>query len=196
MRRSNTINREPRSGVVTLEFILVAPVVFLTLIAIFEFGFLALTLHGGHAALIEGTRRGAELYPANYPLDLNGTSDNDIADQITEVMNEYLKIHGLEIVSTDNGFPDTDCANAQIVIERGDDVPLVRGDLVNFPTGYVCTPKGPDVDVDEIRVTLCFRLVDPGNPAGSGDPVPDWLSPYGFTLSDCMFEVSSRMTLE
>lgn len=196
MKRQKRKQASTRSAVVTLEFILAAPIVFIAMIAIFEFGFVALTLQVGHAAVIEGTRRGAELYPADYPLDLNG-ADNDIADQITEVMNEYLNIHKLEIVSTNNGFPDDpDRANAQIVIERESEDPVMRGDLLNFPAGFTCTPAGADLNADEVRVTLCFRLVDPTDPTGVGNPVPDWLSLYGVSLSDCMFEVSSRMTLE
>ncbi len=178
---------------VTLEFIIVAPVVFISVIAIFEFGFLALTLQVGHTALIEGTRRGAELYPSMYPLDMAGP-DNDIADQIVEIMNAHLNVQCLEITQ---GFADNpDRANAQIIIERAGMSPIMRGDAVNFPPGFVCTPMGPAPDVNEIRVTLCFPIVDATDPTGCGNPVPDWLSRYGFSLDGCVFEVSSRMTLE
>ncbi len=186
-------------GSVTLEFILVAPVVFIITIAIFEFGFLALTLQFGHAALIEGTRRGAELYPPNYPLDDSTTTslpDNDISDQIVEIVNKYLAIHCVEIFDPTQNFVDNpDFVNAQILIER-DGMVVTRGAAVNFPDGYTCTASGIPPDGDEIRVTLCFPLVDLNNPSGCGRPVPDWLSIYGVSLSDCVFEVSSRMPLE
>ena len=189
-------NRRKRSGVVTLEFIIVAPVVFIAVIAIFEFGFLALTLQVGHTALIEGTRRGAELYPDMYPLDLAGP-DNDIADQIVEVMNAHLNVQCLEIYDSTQGFTDNpNRANAQIIIERNEMTAVTRGDAVNFPAGFVCTPMGPPPSVNEIRVTLCFPIVDATDPTGYGNPVPDWLSRYGMSLAGCVFEVSSRMTLE
>ena len=107
-------NRRKRIGVVTLEFIIVAPIVFIAVIAIFEFGFLALTLQVGQTALIEGTRRGAELYPSTYPLDSLGP-DNDIADQIVEIMNAHLNVQHLEIYDPTQGFADNpepgECAN-------------------------------------------------------------------------------------
>jgi hypothetical protein len=184
-----------RSGVVTLEFIIAAPIVFIAVIAIFEFGFLAITLQFGHAALIEGTRRGAELYPETYPLDADG-ADNDISDAIVEIMNDYLAIHCLEIFDPTQGFADNgDLANVQILIERNG-MMLTRGADVNYAMSFTCTPSGDPPDANEIRVTLCFPLVDADNPSGSGRPVPDWLSLYGMSLANCVFQVSSRRTLE
>ncbi len=189
-------NRRKRTGVVTLEFIIAAPIVFIAVIAIFEFGFLALTLQVGQTALIEGTRRGAELYPPTYPLDSAGP-DNDIADQIVEIMNAHLNVQCLEIYDPTQGFADNPGrANAQILIERKNAPAIMRGEAVNYPPGFVCMPTGPAPAVNEIRVTLCFPIVDATNPTGCGHPVPDWLSHYGMSLSRCVFEVSSRMTLE
>lgn len=185
-----------RSGVVTLEFILAACIWFITVLAIFELAFLMLTLQVGHTALIEGTRRGAELYPEMYPLDMLG-ADNDIADQIVEMMNDHLGVHCLEIYDTTQGFVDNpDRANVQVIIERGDAAPVMRGDVVDFPMGYTCTAAGALPTTGEIRVTLCFPLVDSSDPSGCGNPVPDWLATFGFTLESCVFEVSSRMLLE
>ncbi len=178
---------------------MVAPIVFIAFIAIFEFGFLALALQFGHAALIEGTRRGAELYPPNYPLNQSGT-DNDISDAVVQIVNRYLAIHSLEIADSANGFTDnTYRANAQIVIERyegGTLKTITRGTNVNFPSGFTCTPSGNSPASNEIRVTLCFPLVDSNNPRGYGHPVPDWLSLYGISLGQRVFQVSARMTLE
>jgi len=186
-----------RSGVVILEFIIAAPIVFIAMLAIFQFGFLALTLQFGHAALIEGTRRAAELYPPNYPLVLDTASpDNDIADSVVNAVNQYLAVHCMEIYDPTQGFPDDpERANAQIVTQH-EGVTVTRGEAVTFPDGFVCTPAGNPPDMDEVRVTLCFPLVDPDDPDGCGDPVPDWLSVYGFSLGNCVFEVSSRMRLE
>jgi hypothetical protein len=197
MRPRKQPQNSKRQGVVILEFIVVAPIVFIAFLAIFEFGFLAITLQFGHAALIEGTRRGAELYPPTYPLELNnGIPDNDICDSIVEIMNDYLAVHCLEIFDPTQGFADNPAfANVQILIERGG-ATVSRGAAVNYPMDYVCMPSGDPPALDEIRVTLCFPIVDLNDPSGCGHPVPDWLSMYGMSLASCVFEVSSRMTLE
>ncbi|REJ95959.1 MAG: pilus assembly protein [Planctomycetota bacterium] len=192
--RRNSSKTCVRGGVVILEFILAAPIFFFTLLAIFQFGFLGLTLQVGHTALIEGTRRGAELYPPAYPLDTAGP-DNDIADQIVERMNQHLAVHCLEIFDSTQGFSDDpDRANAAVVIERGLAPAVTRGDAM--PMGFTCDRTGPDPAADEVMVTLCFPLVDASNPSGCGNPVPDWLTLFGFSLDDCRFQVSSRMLLE
>ena len=183
-----------RDGVVILEFILAAPIFFFTLLAIFEFGFLGLTLQVGHTSLIEGTRRGAELYPPTYPLDVAG-ADNDIADQVVEIMNDHLAVHCLEIFDSTQGLvDDPDRANAAVIIERGADPAVMRGDAM--PPGFSCLRTGPDPSVDEVVVTLCFPLVDASDPSGCGNPVPDWLALFGVSLEGCRFQVSSRMPLE
>lgn len=191
-RRSR--QRIARRGVVTLELIVTMPILFFTFLAIFEFGFLGLTLQTGHTALIEGTRRGAELYPPAYPLDLAGP-DNDIVDQIVERMNQYLGIQCLEIFDPTQGFVDNpEHANVHVIIERGMNAPIERGD--SMPVGFTCTPNGPAPASNEIRVTICFPIVDATDPHGCGNPVPDWLDMVGFSLLGCSFEVSSRMPLE
>lgn len=199
MRRVGLVNRPSRRrlgrrGVVTLELIVTLPILFFTFLAIFEFGFLGLTLQTGHTAVIEGARRGAELYPPLYPLDLAG-ADNDIADQIVERMNQYLGIQCLEIFDPTQGMvDDPEHANVHVIIERGQNLPVERGE--NMPAGFECVPHGSPPTTDEIRVTLCFPLVDESDPHGCGNPVPDWLDIIGFSLAGCRFEVSSRMLLE
>jgi hypothetical protein len=195
-RRIGTASQPARRlGVIILEMIVAAPLFFILMLAIFEFGFLLLTLQVAHTALIEGTRRAAELYPPGYPLNLAG-ADNDIADQVVEFMNEHLMVQCMEIYDSTQGFvDDPDDANVQVIIERGGST-INRGDNVSLPAGHVCTPHGPAPASNEVRITLCFRLVDATNPDGCGDPVPDWLAPFGFSLVDCVFEASSRMNVE
>ncbi|MCA8995609.1 MAG: pilus assembly protein [Planctomycetaceae bacterium] len=185
-----------RRGVVVLEFILAMPVFFILTLAIFEFTFVMLTLQVGHTALIEGTRRAAEVFPPNLPLDDPG-ADDDIVDQVVEVMNAYLIVQGLEIYDTTQGATDDlTLANARIIVERADDLPVTRGDSVTFPGGYTCTASGPDPTINEVRVTLCYPLVDSSDPSGCPRPVGDWLSTFGFSIADYVFETSSRMLLE
>lgn len=184
-----------RAAVIILEMIVAAPLFFIMMLAIFEFGFVLLTLQVAHTALIEGTRRAAELYPPGYPLNLAGP-DNDVADQVVQFMNEHLMVQCLEIYDPTQGAADDPAdANVQVIIERGATV-IPRGSAVSLPAGHTCTPHGPAPVGNEVRVTLCFRLVDPTNPDGCGDPVPDWLAPFGFSLLDCVFEASSRMYVE
>ena len=184
-----------RRGVVILEMIVAAPLFFLMVLAIFEFGFLLLTLQVGHTALIEGTRRAAELYPPAYPVNVAG-ADNDVADQVVEFMNEHLGVHCLEIYDPTQGLADDpDRANVGVIIEREMNV-VSRGSNVNLPAGHDCTPQGAPPAANEVRVTLCFPLVDASDPAGCGNPVPDWLAPVGFSLSTCIFEASSRARVE
>jgi hypothetical protein len=189
--------------VVTLEFILAACIWFFTMLAIFQFGFLMLTLQVGHTALIEGTRKAAELYPPNYPFDEpNDTpplpmEDNDVVDQVVQVLNEHLGVHGIEVPDVVNGLPDTTDGNARVIVQRrvgnGAVETADRGDAT-IPC--MSTVSDADIRDDEVVVTLCIRLVDPGDPSGSGNPVPDWLATFGFSLETCIFEVSSRMRLE
>lgn len=181
----------------TLEFILTFPVIFIATLAIFQFAFLALMLQAGTSAVIEGTRKGAAAYPNGMLLDASGPN-NDIADQIMEVMNRHLGVHRIQISDVNHGVPqDPDKAQAKIVIERREGVGAAsvveRGEL---PSGFSCTRTGDGPLPGEIVITLCFPIVDPDDPAGLGNPVPDWLSLFGFSLADYTFQMSSRASLE
>lgn len=191
-----------RSGVVTLEFILAACLWFFTFLAIFEIAFLMLTLQVGHTALIEGTRKAAELYPPEYPFDepddtILPEEDNDIVDQVVQVLNQHLGVHCIEVPDLDNGLMDTTHGNARVIVQRRVEDEAVetadRGDMT-----IPCMSAVDDMDIreNEVVVTLCIRLVDPEDPSGCGNPVPDWLAVFGFSLNSCIFEVSSRMRLE
>ncbi len=193
--RRNRKQPPPRRGVVILEFILAAPLFFWATLAIFEFGFLGLALNTGHTSLIEATRRAAELYPPMYQLDIPG-GDNDIADQVLEFAQQHLAVQCIELPDMDNGIADTMNANALLVIQRRVGNGMVqtayRGDM----TVPCVTPPDMAVGEDEVIVTLCFPIVDSTDPSGCGNPVPDWLAPFGFSLDGCTFQVSSRMLLE
>ena len=191
-----------RSGVVTLEFIVAACIWFITMLAIFEFGFLMLALQVGHTALIEGTRKGAELYPPNYPFDVSvdtfrPKNDNDVVDQVVQVMNTHLGVECIEIPDTINGLPDTSHGNARVIVRRrlGND-PVQTADRGDMTIPCSSTVSNMDIHPNEVVVTLCIRLVDPADPSGCGNPVPDWMATFNFSLQSCIFEVTSRMRLE
>lgn len=189
---SRTTRRPERSGSVTLEFILVFPIIFIASLAIAEFAFLSLMIEGATTALHEGTREGAEAYPAAFPLDLAG-ADNDIADKIIEVINNHLNVYNLEVADPANGFSDTPGKqNATVVIQYDGMMAFTRPAAGGLP----CVPALPAAAAGEIVVSLCFEIVDSTDPTGINGPVPDWLATFGFTLSGTTFEMTTRQSLE
>jgi hypothetical protein len=180
--------------VIILEFILVMPVLFITFLAIFQFAFIGLIIQAGTTAAIEGARAGALQYAAGLVFDNNGgstdpTGDNDIADKIALCVDAHLSIHGLEV--RQSGVNDDAAkANVRVEIERGADTGT-RGDST-----ITCNRIGTGPAATEIVVTVCFNLVDPTNPQGPGNPVPNWLNSFGINLLSNRFQVSARATLE
>ncbi len=152
--------------------------------------------YGNHSSG-SGAREGAFGFPSTLNFDDNGAgntdpiANDDIADAIALVMDEYLAVHNIEIrqdgVNDDLTKPNAyvRIARATVVAERGDQ------DLA-----AACTQAGAAPAAGEIVVTLCFPLVDAANPTGVGNPVPDWLSSVGFSLATYRFEATSRALLE
>lgn len=194
---SQAASHSRRLGVIALEFILVLPVLFIATLACFEFAFIGLVIQAGSTAVIEGTREGAKAYSAALPFDNNPpaygdpTSSDDIADKIALAMDQYLALHGIEIRMTGIN-DDTTRANAFIRIERGVST-TERGDL---SLSAVTTRAGTAPSATEIVVTLAFPLVDASDTQGLGNPVGDWLAPYGLSVASYRFEMSSRAPLE
>lgn len=180
-----------------VEFIVAMPVLFATFLAIFEFGFLALVLENGTHAVTEGAREGAKAWGSSVPFDNNAgpnlydpTGNDDIADQIALAMDAILDVFQMEV--RQNGVNDNpNKPNVLVIIERGVNTAR-RGDNT-----LTCNRTGAAPSATEIVVTLCFPLVDSTAPAnGPGNPVPNWLAPFGFTLSSYHFEMSARSELE
>lgn len=194
--RQTTGSRRRRGGAVVLEFLVAMPVLFATFLAIFEFGFLALVLENGTHAVNEGARAGAKAWGSSLAFDNNPalnfdpTGNDDIADQIALAMDSILDVFQMEV--RQNGVNDNpNKANVLVVIERGVNTAR-RGNNT-----LTCNRTGAAPGSTEIVVTLCFPLVDSTAPAnGLGNPVPNWLAPFGFTLSSYRFEMSARSELE
>jgi len=166
-----------RRGAVILEFLLVFPIVFFATLAVFQFGLLMLTVQNATHAVIEGARTGAMLFPS--------ATENEIADEIVVAMNRILKISGVEI-----GEDGT----AAVLIERGASSSITVGTL---PSGDVITPEGASPEVGEVRVSLCFPLVNvPTSNVGYARPVPDLLKWLGISFAGAKFQLSSRALLE
>jgi hypothetical protein len=196
-RRALSARRKPsRGGAVILEFILAMPVLFISFLAIFQFGFLALLIQSATAAVIEGAREGA-LDFAGLPENLNAAADydpsgdDDIADRIALEMDRFLAIHNIEI--RQNGVnDDADRINAYLNIVY-DQTEYHRGDFANQNAG--CTQQGDTPVAGEVVVTLCFPLVNQSNPS-LNQPIPDWLSTFGFSFDTMHFEMTARAVLE
>jgi hypothetical protein len=194
--RRSLHRHDARRGAVVLEFIIAMPVLFTAFLAIFEFGFLALVIENGVHAVDEGAREGAKAWGATVTFDNNGvgnydpTGNDDIADQIALAMDSVLNIFNLEV--RQNGVSDNPSrANVLVVIERGASTAR-RGDNT-----LTCTRTGTAPGVNEIVVTLCFPIVDQTAPStGLGNPVPNWLVPFGLNLTAYRFEMSARSELE
>ena len=188
--------RDARRGVVVLEFIIAMPVLFTAFLAIFEFGFLALVIQNGAHAVDEGAREGAKLWGSAVTFDNNPggnydpSGNDDIADQIALSMDAVLDVFNLEVRQT--GVADDPAkANVLVVIERGASTAR-RGDNT-----LTCNRTGSAPGANEIVVTLCFPIVDQTAPStGLGNPVPNWLVPFGFNLTAFRFEMSARSELE
>lgn len=171
------------------------PVLFIATLAAFQFGILSLVVLAGTSAVMEAAREGAKAFPSglvldnNPPLNTDPLGDDDIADKIALIAEDFLELHCLEV--RQSGVSDSATrGNARIDIDRGGTTAM-RGD-----TTITCNRTGTGAGATEIVVTLCFNLVDPTNPTGHGNPVPDWLSTFGMSISTCRFEMTSRANLE
>ncbi|MFT5328531.1 MAG: hypothetical protein ACI8P0_006444 [Planctomycetaceae bacterium] len=196
-QQATQARRRRRSGAVFLEFIVAMPILFFAFLAIFEFSFAMIAVDTSTTAAVQGAREGAFQYDPAVTFNNNGGGDtdpsgnDDIADQIALAMDEYLGVINVEI--RQNGVSD-DAAkpNAYVRIVRGG-VTAERGDAT---LAAACTQAGAAPAANEIVVTLCYPLVDAGNPTGVGNPVPDWLGSVGFSLATFRFETTSRALLE
>lgn len=185
--------RPRRIGVVTLEVIIVLPLLLFEFIAIFEFGVLAIVGTAASQAVVDGAHEGSLLFPSSLPFDLDGnpdpTTNDDIADAIALHMNRSLAIVGIEIQQTGSANDNLKLSNAYVKIVRGN-VVAQRG---NTSIAAKCIQTGQASAANEVIVTLCFALVS-SPPAGH--PVPDWLSMFGFSFSNNYFNATSRFLLQ
>jgi hypothetical protein len=189
--------RRARKGAVFLEFVVAFPILFFATLAIFEFTMAMIVVDTATTAVVQGAREGAYGFPSTLNFDDNlagntdPVADDDIADAIALVMDEYLAVHNIEI-RQDNVNDDLTKPNAYVRIVR-ETTTAERGDQ---DLAAACTQAGAAPAAGEIVVTLCFPLVDATNPTGVGNPVPDWLSTVGFSLATYRFEATSRALIE
>jgi hypothetical protein len=163
--------RNRRGGSVTLEFILVFPILFITTLAIFEFGILLLVEQAVVTAAIEGSREGAKL----------GSTTDCVAKKVQSIL-------GVHCIEFDTMMGQPNAGDARVIIEDGPD--MISGERGNLSIS--CTPEGPLPSSTQIRVTVCVPVTD----VDGCKPVGDWLSYFGFSLQGKVFRVSSVANLE
>lgn len=179
-----------------LEFLLAMPVLFISFLAIFQFGFLALVIQSATAAVIEGAREGALDFAGlpentNAAADYDPSGDDDIADRIALEMDRYLAVHNIEIRQSGVN-DDANRINAYVnIVYDGNE--YHRGDFANQSAG--CTLQGDAAQAGEVVVTLCFPLVNQ-SATSLNQPIPDWLSTFGFSFETMHFEMTARAVLE
>lgn len=163
--------RHSRRAAIIVELLLVFPILFITTLAIFEIGILVIVDQTVTAAATEGTREAAKI----------GAVTNEIAT----VIDEILSVHQINFDPTTTNATD----DARVIIEYGAPISTTteRGN-----TTIPCSANGPAVGMDEVKVTVCVNVT---NAAGE-QPVPDWLSTFGFSLAGRQFEISSLANVE
>lgn len=172
------------------------PVLVISFLAIFQFGFLALIIQTATAAVVEGAREGALDFAglpvnSNAAADYDPTANDDIIDRIALEMDRFLAVHNIEI--RQNGVNDNANRINAFVMVAYNGTTYYRGDYANQAAG--CTQQGDPAQAGEVVVTLCFPLVDQSNPS-LNKPVPDWLSTFGFSFQTMHFEMTARSVLE
>lgn len=94
------------------------------------------------------------------------------------VVQQFLAGHHVSITPT---------GNARVMREQ---FGMSTTDFGNS-TDLDCTAGGPTLMANEVRVTVCVKMSDDDN-----QPVPNWLRPFGFSLSERTFQVSAMSIVE
>lgn len=203
-RRSPTTDssKRIRSGSVVLEFIVAFPLIIIASLAIFQFSFLMLVHQAGTTAAIEGTRLASTLpQTGGLPFDNNAISDsdpddnNDIADRAALRVEQFLAIHKLEVEPPGSGDNDPNRLDARVIVQRR----LANGLVETASRGnnsLTCELPVAELNLGEVRVVVCFPVVDPQQPTATSNPVPNWLSPFGISELGRDFRATSRALFE
>ena len=165
-QRQRGHTRGNRSGVETLELILAFPILFIATLAIFQFAILVIIQQTITTAATEGARAAAA-----------GATTDQVAARVLE----FLDIHQITFTTTAN---DTS-GNARVRVENGGVTNETRGN-----TNITCDPDGPTLSSDEVRVSVCVTATT------DDQPVPDWLSSFGFSIAGRTFHVSALAKIE
>ena len=161
--------RLSRRGIETLEALIAFPVLIIATVGALEFAIIMATQQTITSAAIAG---------------VNVAANGGDVDAVTDKVNEFLAVHGIQVVSGGTAVVQLDDASTDTSVTRPNP----------NDTGIVFTPFGPvttALDNNQVRVTVCVKFTN-----GSGKPVPDWLSSMGFALGDRYFQASSLAEVE
>jgi Flp pilus assembly protein TadG len=168
---SSAARRPARRGVEALEVVLALPILLVATIAVFEFGIVMLTQQTITTSAVEGVREAVK----------DAATLNGIAARVQE----FVAVHNLTFSTTGTNAAD----DVRVVVEDGSGGAGIAGDRGN--TTLNCSASGGALTATQARVTVCVRMTN-----GSNQPVPDWLSTFGFPLSGRTFEVSAIAEFE
>lgn len=173
-----------RAGAVTLEFLVGFVAMFIVSLAIFQFFMIGITQQLLATATTEAARFGA-MRTVDESLTAAATS-------ATKAAEAYLHTQGLELLDQDP--------------QRADGVMVVQRRFGDGPTETMAVGDGPscppqaipplELQPNQLRVTLCFPLVDATQPSGIGNPVGNWLGGFGFDIAGSRIRYSTVVNLE
>ncbi len=158
-----------RRGIETLEALIAFPVLIVATVGALEFAIIMATQQTVTSAAIAG---------------VNVAANGGNITAVTTKVNEFLAVHGIQVVSAGTAVVQLDDAST----DTSTTSPSPND------TGITFTPFGPatnTLDNNQVRVTVCVKFTN-----GSGKPVPDWLSSVGFALGNRYFQASSLAELE
>ncbi len=166
----------------TLEFLLVFPILVIAAFATIEFGILLLVQQAVTSASIEGARKAAQI----------GAD----ADDVGQVVQDFLGTHEILFNTTAAGSGAA-FGDARVIIEFGpvDIDDRLAQSLQTYERGNTDIPHvpiGAPPGLNQVRVTVCTWVTD----LAGVRPVPDWLVTFGFSIDGRVFQLRSLANLE
>jgi len=175
--RNRGIRVRRRSGSVTLEFLLVLPILLIVLLSVIEFGM----FFSGMQQVALACQVGAE---AASQTDLTTATDpNDIPDNIVDAINHQLVTCGMSpcAIILEHNVPDAETIT--VMTETYTSPPCACA-----PPTAPAFPKPPAVYARRsVRVTVCMPMTE---------LAPNCLAVFGFNLTGCSAHCSTVFRYE
>lgn len=155
-----------RRGNITLEAILVIPILAAIAFSVIQFGILMVVQQTVTTAAIDGARAAAK--------EATATAAANAAEAAVD---KVLALHKLQI---DDGNPASDTV---LIVQYGNDPAIERGD-----PGLDCFPPAVTPAANEVQVTICVDLTT--------SPLLSLPDRFGVNFTNRRFEISSMATIE
>ncbi len=160
--RSRTLRS--RRGVQVLEAILVIPLCLIVILAFFDFGILMTVHHAGLNVAVETARELSKVPQFDI-------SDPNDLDEVSEVVNDILGIHGITL--GEQGL--------LVIVEDANGFACLTGDT--FMESRFCPSQTTITDDFEIKVTIVWLR--------ENSPVPQLLRPFCVLDTDVYYQFCS-----